>query len=131
MLAQLLAYLGAQGLFLLPLIPFPGRKRTGFAKNPAHVWIDIIGPNDLGPVTLREPEIDPPFQKTGFVDDLKGVGTLDRQGFLGDGEIPALTDEVRVEAAKRYIQAYELITGEEFVAYDEPIADRLGKALGC
>ena len=54
---------------------------------------------------------------------------LAAQGFRGDGEVPALTDEVRVEAAKRYIHAYELITGEDFVVYDEPIAERVAKAL--
>lgn len=34
------------------------------------------------------------------------------QGFRGDGDPPALTESVRIEAAKRYIQAFELITGE-------------------
>ena len=52
------------------------------------------------------------------------------QGFRGDGTPPELTDEVRIEAAKRYIQAYELITGQEFVVYDEPIQDRIKRNLG-
>jgi len=51
------------------------------------------------------------------------------QGFRGDGEPPVLTEEVRVETAKCYIQAYEIITGEEFVVSDEPINERIGKAL--
>ena len=38
------------------------------------------------------------------------------KGFIGEGEIPQVPDEVRVEAARRYIEAYELITGQEFVA---------------
>ncbi len=54
---------------------------------------------------------------------------LAAQGFIGDGEIPALSEEVRVEAAKRYIQAYELITGREFIITDEPIADRVKRVL--
>jgi len=54
---------------------------------------------------------------------------LAAQGFIGDGDIPALSDEVRVEAAKRYIQAYELITGREFIITDEPIADRVKRVL--
>jgi phosphoribosylaminoimidazole-succinocarboxamide synthase len=54
---------------------------------------------------------------------------LAAQGFRGDGEPPVLTDEVRVEAAKRYIQAYELITGQEFVVTDEPVKDRVKRAL--
>lgn len=38
------------------------------------------------------------------------------RGYRGDGEVPQITDEVRMEGAKRYIEAYELITGQEFVA---------------
>jgi phosphoribosylaminoimidazole-succinocarboxamide synthase len=51
------------------------------------------------------------------------------RGFRGDGEVPVLPDEVRVEAARRYIQAYELITGEAFVVHDEPIEARVAAAL--
>ena len=36
---------------------------------------------------------------------------------------------MRVEAAKRYIQAYELITGEALVVTDEPVADRVKRVL--
>jgi len=52
------------------------------------------------------------------------------RGFLGDGEIPELTDEVRIEAAKRYIMAYELITGEEFEVADGAVGKRVESALG-
>lgn len=51
------------------------------------------------------------------------------QGFRGDGEPPALTDEVRVEAAKRYIQAYETVTGLEFKVSDEPAEARIANNL--
>jgi phosphoribosylaminoimidazole-succinocarboxamide synthase len=54
---------------------------------------------------------------------------LAAQGFRGDGDPPVLTDEVRTEAAKRYIQAYEVITGRDFDVTDEPIQDRIRKAL--
>jgi phosphoribosylaminoimidazole-succinocarboxamide synthase len=54
---------------------------------------------------------------------------LAEQGFRGDGEPPALTDDVRVEAARRYIQAYELITGRTFEVTDEPVGDRIARAL--
>ena len=36
-----------------------------------------------------------------------------------------MPDAVRLEAARRYIQAYEALTGLEFTATDEPIAERL------
>lgn len=51
------------------------------------------------------------------------------QGFRGDGQPPALTDEVRIEAAKRYIQAYETVTGLEFKISDEPAETRIANNL--
>lgn len=54
---------------------------------------------------------------------------LAKEGFTGDGTPPVLPDEVRVEAAKRYIQAYELITGQPFKVSDEPVGIRVAKAL--
>jgi phosphoribosylaminoimidazole-succinocarboxamide synthase len=56
---------------------------------------------------------------------------LAAQGFVGDGEVPVLTDEVRIEAAKRYIQAYEQITGLEFEVSDEPVGERVTRALAA
>ena len=41
--------------------------------------------------------------------------TLADQGFRGEGTPPPLTDEVRVEAARRYIQLCELITGRPLI----------------
>ncbi len=41
---------------------------------------------------------------------------LAKQGFVGEGKIPPIPDEVKVEAARRYIQAYEMITGKKFEA---------------
>lgn len=40
---------------------------------------------------------------------------LAAQGFRGDGPIPPLPDEVKVEAMERYIEAVEQITGTKFV----------------
>ena len=37
------------------------------------------------------------------------------KGFMGEGEIPEIPDEVKVEVAWKYIQAYEKITGADFV----------------
>jgi phosphoribosylaminoimidazole-succinocarboxamide synthase len=54
---------------------------------------------------------------------------LAEQGFIGDGEIPPLSDDVKVEAAKRYIKAYEQITGQEFTVTEEPIQDRVKRVL--
>ncbi len=56
---------------------------------------------------------------------------LAQQGFRGDGTPPALTEEVRIEAARRYIQAYELITGREFEPDTRPIRERVEAALSA
>ena len=54
---------------------------------------------------------------------------LAEKGFLGDGEVPPIPDDVRVETARRYIEAYELITGREFVAQVEDVNARMTKNL--
>lgn len=51
------------------------------------------------------------------------------RGFRGEGKPPVLPDDVRIEAARRYIQAYELITGREFVVDDEPVQKRIERNL--
>lgn len=37
------------------------------------------------------------------------------KNYMGDGPIPDIPDDVRVEVAYKYIKAYELITGTEFI----------------
>ncbi|MBI5517742.1 MAG: phosphoribosylaminoimidazolesuccinocarboxamide synthase [Deltaproteobacteria bacterium] len=55
---------------------------------------------------------------------------LAAQGFTGEGAQPPLTDEVRVEAARRYVEAFERITGAPFTADLRPPEPRLRAALG-
>jgi phosphoribosylaminoimidazole-succinocarboxamide synthase len=51
-------------------------------------------------------------------------------GYTGQGEATPIPDEVRVEAARRYIAAYEQVTGRTFVPdTDEPNA-RITRNLG-
>ena len=51
--------------------------------------------------------------------------------WTGDGPPPEMPDEVRLEAARRYIASYELVTGKKFVPdAREPIA-RIAAALGA
>jgi len=47
------------------------------------------------------------------------------KGFVGDGDVPEIPEEIKVETAKRYIQAYELITGKTFEAEVGDVASRL------
>jgi phosphoribosylaminoimidazole-succinocarboxamide synthase len=55
---------------------------------------------------------------------------LAEQGYRGDGEPPALPIAVRCEAARRYIEAYEQVTGLAFEPDPEPPAERVGRNLG-
>ncbi len=54
---------------------------------------------------------------------------LANKGFIGEGEIPKIPDEVKIEAAKRYIKAYEMITGQEFKAEIGDISNRIKQNL--
>lgn len=53
------------------------------------------------------------------------------EGFRGEGEIPAIPDEIRIETARRYIEAYELITGQTFTAEVGDVNERLKKNLSA
>jgi phosphoribosylaminoimidazole-succinocarboxamide synthase len=55
--------------------------------------------------------------------------SLQAGGYKGDGPPPPLSDEVRVGAAERYIDAFEQITGTAFVPDTEPPIPRLEKNL--
>ena len=54
---------------------------------------------------------------------------LAAEGFTGDGPIPKIPDEVRVEASRRYIEAGETIRGEPFVPDLEDPITRIRKNL--
>ncbi|MCK9186917.1 phosphoribosylaminoimidazolesuccinocarboxamide synthase [Candidatus Gracilibacteria bacterium] len=54
---------------------------------------------------------------------------LDERGFRGEGEIPVIPDEIRTETARRYIEAYELITGQTFTAEVGDVGERLARNL--
>jgi phosphoribosylaminoimidazole-succinocarboxamide synthase len=51
-------------------------------------------------------------------------------GFKGDGPIPPIPDEIRVEATRRYVEACEKITGAAFVPDLEDPAARIRRNLG-
>jgi phosphoribosylaminoimidazole-succinocarboxamide synthase len=47
------------------------------------------------------------------------------QGYRGDGTIPDMPDEFRVQVAERYISVYERLTGQVFVPGATPITERI------
>ncbi len=55
---------------------------------------------------------------------------LAERGYQGEGAPPALPDELRCEAARRYIETYERITGLAFVPDTEPPLQRIRRNLG-
>lgn len=55
---------------------------------------------------------------------------LSEQGFMGDGPIPHIPDEVRVEATVRYLKAIEQLMGEPFVPNLESPLPRIRRNLG-
>jgi phosphoribosylaminoimidazole-succinocarboxamide synthase len=55
----------------------------------------------------------------------------DERGYSGDGSVPPIPDEVRVEAARRYISVFELITGRKFDPGDGSPLERLEAWAGA
>lgn len=55
---------------------------------------------------------------------------LGERGYKGEGPPPELSLEVRCEAARRYIQTFELVTGEAFEPDTEAPAERIRRNLG-
>ena len=54
---------------------------------------------------------------------------LANKGFVGDGTIPEIPDEVKIEAARRYITAYDMITGKLFEAENGNVLERIENNL--
>jgi phosphoribosylaminoimidazole-succinocarboxamide synthase len=50
-------------------------------------------------------------------------------GWSGDGAPPVMPDEIRVEAARRYIASYEIVTGRRFVPDARDPVPRIAAAL--
>ncbi len=51
------------------------------------------------------------------------------QGYIGDGDAPKMPDEFIVQVAERYISAYEMLTGQEFIPAEQPATQRIRKNL--
>ena len=55
---------------------------------------------------------------------------LAAQGFLGEGAPPPLSREIRLEAARRYVETFETLTGTRFEPAPTPPMPRLRRNLG-
>ena len=54
---------------------------------------------------------------------------LSDRGFMGNGPVPKIPDEIRIEAARRYVEAYELVTGQKLNAVAGNPTERIRKNL--
>jgi len=54
---------------------------------------------------------------------------INERGFMGNGELPTIPDDFRVELAGKYLAAYEAITGVILPLEIGPVAERLTKNL--
>jgi phosphoribosylaminoimidazole-succinocarboxamide synthase len=55
---------------------------------------------------------------------------LAAEGYTGDGDPPKIPDEIRVEAARRYVEAFERITGDAFEPDGNDPLPRIRENLG-
>ena len=53
------------------------------------------------------------------------------QGYSGEGPAPELSDDIRLEAARRYVEIYEQVTGKPFVADEQQPIARLKERLSA
>ncbi len=121
-----------------------------FAASRGMILVDTkyeIGLNDAGELIVAD-EIHTPDSSRYWYADSYDVAiaagddpkSLDKEyvrrwlanehGYRGEGPPPALTEDVRVEAALRYIEAYERVTGLDFEANTEPPEERIRQNLG-
>src|SRR3989338_9427165 len=54
---------------------------------------------------------------------------LIERGFMGEGVPPVLTNELKISAARRYIELYEKVTGMQFAAEQGDVESRIRKNL--
>ena len=54
---------------------------------------------------------------------------LIKMGFMGDGEIPKLSDDFKAKTAVRYIEVFEKITGQKFIPAEKIDLDKIVKKI--
>jgi len=96
------------------------KYELGRAPDGRLVFIDEVHTPDSSRYWLRGDSSSPTSLDKEYVRRWLADG-----GYRGDGPPPALPDEVRVEAARRYIAAFELVTGRSFEANVGPVGERI------
>ncbi len=104
-----------------------------------------FGYDDKGEVTLIDEAHTPDSSRFWFADSYEELFSqggeqrkIDKEyvrkwladrGFTGEGKVPPIPDDIRVEAARRYIEAYELVTGQQFIAEQGNPTERIRESL--
>ncbi|MEK6837949.1 MAG: phosphoribosylaminoimidazolesuccinocarboxamide synthase, partial [Nanoarchaeota archaeon] len=104
-----------------------------------------FGYDENGSITLIDEVHTPDSSRFWFADTYEELFRQDKEqrkidkeyvrkwladrGFVGEGKVPTIPDEVRVEAARRYIEAYELVTGQQLKVRPGNPIERIRKNL--
>lgn len=89
-----------------------------------------FGINPAGKIVLID-EVHTPDSSRFWDENKKSINKeylrkwLMEKGFSGEGEVPEIPDDVKIETAKRYIEAYEMITGKTFEPMQSNIKSNL------
>ena len=120
-------HLAGRGLILVDTKYEIGKRPDGTI-----VVIDEVHTPDSSRIWYRDPYAD--AMERGA--DPEGLDKeyvrrwLKSVAYAGEGPPPTVPDEVRVEAARRYIEAFDVITGESFVPETSPPLPRIRHNLG-
>ncbi len=119
-----------------------------FAKERGLILVDTkyeLGLDDQGQLVVIDEIHTPDSSRYWYADSYEGAMSqgedpaaidkeyirlwLGEQGYKGDGPPPPLSDEVRCEAARRYIQAFEQVSGVRFEPDTENPITRIRRNL--
>ncbi len=131
MCTRLFAY-GAEHLATRGLVLVDTKYEIGKRPDGTIVVIDEIHTPDSSRIWFRDRYADAMARGA----DPEGLDKeyvrrwLKSVGYAGEGPPPVVPDEVRIEAARRYIEAYELVTGEAFVPDTQDPLPRMRRNLG-
>ncbi len=102
-----------------PMLPVLYNNLKRIVQTPDHVMILVEMVHDARVIRLGSEHADPSVRRW-----------LGDHGYHGDGPIPEIPVEVRSEAARRYIEAFEQITARAFEPNTEEPVPRIRRSLG-
>ena len=107
-------------LLLIDEVHTPDSSRFWTAASYEQVMADRSQSNDKSAEPEEPENFDKEYVRLAYA----------AQGYRGDGLPSPLPAELALEAAARYIHAYELLTGRAFAPGELPVAGRVASSLG-